>query len=109
MKHSEIDQASLEMARRVADRLRHNPELLEVARTNLQRWSRRNAAVVSLLRCYAEWEDILSRPVDQICDLLCADTNEAQRLRQNSPFAGVLPPAEVWEIKSRFHHAPTSA
>jgi hypothetical protein len=32
MNHSEIDQVSLEMARRVADRMRHNPELLEIGR-----------------------------------------------------------------------------
>jgi hypothetical protein len=109
MNHSEIDQVSLEMARRVAERLRHNPELREIARANLARWSRQNAAAGALLRCYAEWEEILSRPVDEICELLCSASDEAQRLRQNSPFVGVLSPAEVWEIKSRFHHAPTTA
>ena len=109
MNHSDIDQVSLEMARRVADRVRHNPALLKIAHGNLVRWSRQNAAVGSLLRCYAEWEDILSRPVDEICELLCSASDDAQRLRQNSPFVGVLSPAEVWEIKSRFHHVPTTA
>jgi hypothetical protein len=109
MKHAEIDQVSLEMAREVAERLRLNPQLLEMARANLTRWSRQNASVAPLLRCYAEWEGILLRPVDEICDLLCSDSDDAQRLRQNSPFVGVLSPAEVWEIKSRFHHAPTAA
>jgi len=106
MTHSEIDQASLAMGRLVAERLRQRPELLDVARENLSRWSRRNASSGSLLRCYAEWQDILSRPLEEICSLLCAETDNAQRLRQNSPFAGVLSPAEVWEIKRRFHHAP---
>lgn len=109
MKHSDIDQVSLEMARRVADRLRLDPELLVIARSNLARWSRQNASVGSLLRCYAEWEAVLSRPVGDICDLLCSDSDDAQRLRQNSPFVGVLSPAEVWEIKSRYHYAPTAA
>jgi hypothetical protein len=109
MNHSENDQASLEMARAVADRLRRNPELLEIARANLARWSRQNDSVGSLLRCYSEWEHILERPIDQICDLLCSDAEDAQRLRQNSPFAGVLSPAQVWEIKSRFRHAPLPA
>jgi hypothetical protein len=107
MSHSQTDDVSLEMARRVADRLRRDPELLEIARANLARWTRQNASVGSLLRCYAEWEALLSRPVEEICDLLCSDADDAQRLRQNSPFAGVLSPAEVWEIKARFHHAPT--
>ena len=39
---------------------------------------------------------------------LCSETDTAQRLRQTSPFVGVLPPAEVWEVKSRFHHAPAN-
>ena len=108
MNHSEIDQVSLEMARRVAERLRHNPELREIAYANLARWSRQNAAGGSLLRCYAEWEEILSRPVEEICELLCSASDNVQRLRQNSPFVGVLSPAEVWEIKSRFHHVPTT-
>ncbi len=109
MKHSEIDQVSLEMARRVAEQLRLRPELVEVARGNLTRWSRQNASATSLLRCYAEWQNILCRPIEEICALLCSETDEAQRLRQNSPFVGVLSPAEVWEIKSRFHHAPATA
>ena len=108
MKHSETDQVSLEIARRVAERLRARPELMEVARDNLARWSLQNADSPSLLRCYAEWEAILSRPLDEIRRLLCAETDESQRLRQNSPFAGVLSPAEVWEIKSR-HRAATTA
>ena len=108
MKHSETDQVSLELGRRVAERLRWQPELVAFARANLARWSRQNTSAPSLLRCYAEWQEILSRPVDKICDLLCSESDDAQRLRQNSPFAGVLPPAEVWEVKSRFHHAPAT-
>jgi len=108
--HELQDQVSLEIARRVAVRLRQSPELIALARDNLDRWSRRNTQAPSLLRCYAEWRDILVRPVEEICEALCAETGEGQRLRQNSPFAGVLPPAEVWEIKSRLRrHAPTPA
>jgi hypothetical protein len=109
MNHRNTDQVSLELARRVAERLRSRPELLDVARTNLARWTAKNASAPSLLRCYEQWRAILARPVDDICQVLCAPTEESQRLRQNSPFAGVMTPAEVWEIKSRFHHAPATA
>jgi len=62
------------------------------------------------LRCYAEWREILARPLEEICEVLCAENEEGRRLRQNSPFAGVLSAAEVWEVKSRLrHHATTSA
>jgi hypothetical protein len=110
MNHELQDNISLEIARRVAARLRTSPELLSVARGNLDRWSRLNADAPALLRCYAEWRLILERPIEDICHVLCAETEEGQRLRQNSPFAGVLSPAEVWEIKSRLRrHATTPA
>lgn len=98
------------MARLVAARLRDQPGLLSVARDNLDRWSRLNAESPSLLRCYAEWESILDRPLKEISGVLCAETDEGQRLRQNSPFAGVLSVEEVRDIKNRHRrHAPTSA
>ena len=109
MNHSETDQVSLALARCIAERMRWQPEVLDFARANLARWSRQNRSAPSLLRCYAEWQQILSRPVEEICNLLCSDSDNAQRLRQNSPFAGLLSPAEVWEVKSRFRHASATA
>ena len=109
MNHAAIDEVSLALAQEVAARVRSRPEFLDVARENLARWSRQNAGSQSLLRCYAEWEAILTRPVQEICELLLAQTDDAQRLRQNSPFAGVLSPAEVWAIKARHRHAKTAA
>jgi hypothetical protein len=109
MNHSETDQVSLELARRVAKLIRRQPEVIDFAYANLVRWSQQNSSAPSLLRCYAEWQQILSRPVEEICTLLCSESDNAQRLRQNSPFAGVLSPAEVWKIKARFRSAPTTA
>ena len=109
MNHLETDQVSLELARRIAEKLRWQPEVVDFARANLVRWSQQNASAPSLLRCYAEWQKILARPVDEIRDLLCSSSDDAQRLRQNSPFAGVLTPTEVWEVKARFRHAPATA
>ena len=109
MGHEIQDQVSLELARRVVAGLPQHPEWLEQARTNLERWSEQNQNAPSLLRCYAEWRELLSRPVEEICSALTAETEEGQRLRHNSPFAGVLPPEEVWEIKSRLRRHATSA
>ncbi len=107
--HLRNDRVSLALARQVAERLRERADLLEVARDNLWRWRERNADSPSLLRCYAEWESILTLPLEQICAQLLAETEEGQRLRQNSPFAGVLSPAEVWQIKKQERHAAPSA
>ena len=70
MKHSETDQVSLELARRIAEKLWCQPEVIDFARANLARWSRQNVSAPSLLRCYAEWQQILARPVEEICTLL---------------------------------------
>ena len=109
MSHDLQDNVSLEMARRIAVGLPQHPEWLEVARANLGRWSRLNRNAPSLLRCYEEWRALLDRSVAEICSILTAETEESQRLRQNSPFAGVLPPREVWKIKSLFRHATNAA
>ena len=83
--------------------------MLRVAHDNLDRWTRLNANAPSLLRCYAEWRAILERPLVEVGELLSSDSEEARRLRQNSPFAGVLSAGEVWELKQRFRHATTAA
>jgi len=108
MGHEVQDSVSLDMARRVAARLNDSKEPLELALANLDRWTKRNSGSTTLLRCYSEWSAILSRPVDEICGVLCADTEEGRRLRQNSPFAGVLSPSEVWQIK-RVHRSKHEA
>ena len=89
------------MGRRIAAGLPEHPEGIELARANLERWSRRNHDAPALLRNYAEWRKLLDLPVEAIGASLTAETDEGQRLRQNSPFAGVLTAAEVWETKAR--------
>lgn len=74
----------------VAAKLEHRPELLDVARQNLHRWlSARPAAALR------EWQAILDRaPLADVICLLRARSADAARLRQSSPFAGVLSQSE---------------
>ena len=110
MGHEINDAISLELARRTADRLPNHPEWLELARRNLNRWSDLNADSAGLLQCYAEWREILLQPISEVCATLTAETDDGQRLRQNSPFAGALAPQEVWEVKRLLRrHEPTTA
>ena len=109
MSHELIDEISLELGRRTAARLRQQPDLLQLAHDNLARWSKQNANVPALLRSYAEWQKILRLPLEEICAGLTAESDEGQRLRQNSPFAGVLKAREVWELKQSFRHATPAA
>ena len=109
MSHEVQDAISFELAQRIASGLPTHPHWLEFARANLERWSRVNSNAPSLLRCYDEWGEILACDVSAVCAALTDETETGQRLRQNSPFAGILSPDEVWEIKSRHRHATTAA
>lgn len=109
MSHELLDEISLELGRRTATRLRQQPDLLRLAHDNLARWSRQNANVPTLLRCYAEWQELLNHPLEEICTLLTSESEAGQRLRQNSPFAGVLNAREVWVVKQSFRHATPAA
>ena len=92
--HQWIDERSLALHAAVAAKLEAQPELLNVARQNLNRWlSMRPAAALR------EWEAILDRaPVSEVIDLLRARNPDAARLRQSSPFAGVLSRSERQSI-----------
>jgi hypothetical protein len=112
MQHEVLDEISLELGRRVAARLREEPGVLQVARDNLARWLKVNADSPALVRCYREWQRLIQhRPLEDICRILDTDGEENRRLRQNSPFAGVLTPWEVWSVKAavRARHAKIPA
>jgi hypothetical protein len=101
MRHEYQDRVSLELARRVASELSRRPELIQHARDNLARWSERNKDAPGLLRCYREWQDILERPLAEVVGILTAENDLSRRLRQNSPFTGILSVEDVREIKDR--------
>jgi hypothetical protein len=84
--HQWIEQRSLALHEAVAAKLEAHPQLLDVARRNLERWLQENPATV--LR---EWRRILdSTPLPGVVALLRSSSDEATRLRQSSPFAGLL-------------------
>jgi len=93
------------------NRLREHPTLTQAAHDHLTRWLLQNADAPALVRCYREWQALLESPISDICHILETDDEPCRRLRQNSPFAGVLPPSEVWEVKAaiRQRHAKNAA
>lgn len=69
-------------------------EVLQTARGNIHRWlpqHREDGMTAAYLR---DWERLLDSGVDAVRTILCSTTPRACELRQNSPFAGVLSPAE---------------
>ncbi len=88
--HAWIDERSRALHALVAAKLVAQPDLLDVARSNLQRWLARAPSPA-----LEEWQRLLDRiPLSELVDLLESSSEEAARLRQSSPFAGVLTPDE---------------
>lgn len=106
--HRRREFESLEIHRRIVGRLEADAvPVMEKARGNLRRWlAGRGDGALAVV--YREWDGLLgSLDLQELCELLVAEDERAVRLRQSSPFAGVLPPQEVWEIKRGSRHATT--
>lgn len=91
-----IDLFNLTLHRAVAEKLRREPEnVLQIARGNLEKWLKnKNPALL-------EWQTILDAETpEKIIKLISQDTDEGQRLRSSSPFAGVLSETEREKIWS---------
>ncbi|MEN9282849.1 MAG: hypothetical protein RLZZ179_342 [Verrucomicrobiota bacterium] len=103
MTHAAIDLRSLMMHRIIAERLLADPSLLEIPRANLARWNCPDRA------WWHEWSTILRKPLDEIVSIMLRDDEEGCRIRQSSPFAGILSPQEVWKLKREFKESHAAA
>jgi excisionase family DNA binding protein len=82
---------SLWLAHAVAGAIVEDPELvLGRARVNLRKLQAQHRRG-QLARWLGEWEALLEGPVERVLDTLTSRSPRARELRQNSPFAGVLP------------------
>ncbi|HMO27123.1 MAG TPA: hypothetical protein PKB10_12740 [Tepidisphaeraceae bacterium] len=105
--HRDIDARSLAFGQLIAERIRAEPELVEHARNNLQRWLQTCAQ--SSTATLKEWISILEGSVDDIAAVLTGTDDRAVRLRQSNPFAGVLTPSERNSILRQFQTHDTPA
>jgi hypothetical protein len=98
--HRRIDERSVALHRFSYRReTGSTPELLEIARDNLNRWY----AGAGRSRPYLDqWKLILERPLEEMLSLIVREDEAMTALRQSSPFAGILNPKERWAIYSRF-------
>ena len=96
--HQQIEERSIFLHRAVAQRIREDPAVLEVARHNLRRWIGQQGEQLY----WTEWEKILEDPMEEILAFMVSPTEKARRLRQSSPFCGILTPQERWKIYESF-------
>ena len=106
MDHRKIEERSLALHREIAIKIRENPSLLLDVRLRLEDAvgsERHSESVKDALR---EWLDILDQKlVSEILELLTDPGEEATRLRQSSPFAGILSEAERRRVFNRFYES----
>jgi len=82
---------SLWLHRALLGPLLADPEVvLNKARENLRRWKREHRPDGMTVRYLMEWEKVLNSGLDNVVETMISTTPEANELRQNSPFAGVL-------------------
>jgi hypothetical protein len=78
---------SLRMHDVVAKRLISNPDLLEVARSRLQRLREVNPLGAVY---HNRWQELIDGPMDRLLRMLTEPSEEASTLRQESPFTTLL-------------------
>jgi hypothetical protein len=98
--HRFLDARSLAMHCRIAQKISRDPDLLNKARENLERWLAKTKGPKP--RYLREWRQILERPWPAIAELITSMSEEANRLRSSSPFAGVLTQEERDQIYAAF-------
>jgi hypothetical protein len=100
LKHRLAEARSLALHCLIARKIAADPRLLEVARRNLATWARRYGN--SLPPALAEWRAAIDRPWPEIAALITDPGESATRMRQSSPFAGVLTAAERRRVYEAF-------
>jgi hypothetical protein len=97
--HRAIDERSLALAQEIAARIDADPARrgLDRARGICARW--RGMHTLAVLD---EWEEILRRPWSEVRRVLLDMSEEGARLRQSSPFCGVLTARERWAVHRRY-------
>lgn len=98
--HRVLEARSLALHCLIARRIMADPSLIAVARHNVDAWRRRAAGAEP--GYLDEWRRILALPPPQLAALITEQSENAVRLRQSSPFAGVLTAAERKRIYDAF-------
>jgi len=102
--HKVIDRINAAQDRVIAGKLRRDPGVLLLARRNLRRWMAGEGR--SVRPVFLEWDRILRRLTRaEITTFLISDTPMARRLRQSTPFAGVLSDHERLAIRQTHEKA----
>lgn len=98
--HRLLEARSLAMHAVIARKIERDPKLLQIARDNVERWlAQRGSKAPAWL---SEWQYLLNQPWENIAALITEPTENGARLRQSTPFTGILTHQEWWRIYRAF-------
>jgi len=100
LKHRIAEVRSLAMHCLIARKIEADRSLLASARRTLARWIERYGDAPP--RALIEWREILCRPWPEVAAIITDADERAVRLRQSSPFAGLLTPPERKRVYETF-------
>lgn len=89
--HDRLDERRRRTHQAIVQKIDADPSLLAVPGKNIERWVRWSGYVPAV---YAEWRGLLDRPWQEIRTILLSTDETAVRLRQSTPFVGILSQAE---------------
>lgn len=106
LRHRKLEERSVALHREIVQRIRRNPDLLGRVRERLSRDIRSGRFSISLADAMHEWLDLLdSSSVEQVLELLVDEGENARRLRQSTPFAGILTQEERRRVLEKHESA----
>jgi transposase-like protein len=98
--HDRSDRFSLLLHREVARAIESDAGVLARGRRNILRWQ---AVHGNSVRAWDEWLTLLNAGTDEVLKVILDEGEEATRLRQSSPFAGIIPNRRRWELLKESH------
>ena len=98
--HRVLDARSLALHCKIVRKIDRNIGLLDIPQRNLRRWS--ETASGPMPAYISEWREILDQPWPDIAAFISSFSDDAVRLRQSSPFAGVLTAKERKQVYDAF-------
>jgi hypothetical protein len=106
MHHRRLEERSLALHREVVRRIRKNPDLLTAVRDRLTKDIQSGQFSVSVTDAMQEWLDLLKTDsLEKILELMIDQGEKARRLRQSTPFAGILTQEERRRILDKHESA----
>jgi hypothetical protein len=101
-----LDARSLAFHTLIAEKVRADPALLDSVRDDLRRWKGRFKKQGAHMLVFDEWQAILDGPIEGVLRLLTDPSERATRLRQSTPFVGILTDDERRAILEQYRQPP---